>query len=159
MEFEISFTDLTMIEADGAYKEVCSLMEIEAEKSKIKSKNNNWMIRSKIVIVNPLGSSTLICHFYNDGRVFVADFFPSSKDIHNVDIRCLSFWCSEKGWKKPSPLPAVADYWLPFWKKEWETFIVDSEYLEKKFGERREIESDNSSQDSDEDEDSIDDMD
>lgn len=149
MEFEIQFSDITLLEANGSYEKTCEIMAADAEESGVASHKGEWMIRSKVTVMSPFGFAILICHFYNTGKVYVAEYFPSSKDAHNADIKSLTYWCNEFGWKTPEPLPHVVDSWLAFWKSEWETYIVDSEYLDKKYGYRKEI---SFSEDEDDDE-------
>jgi hypothetical protein len=108
-------------------------MAADAEEFGVASHKGEWMVRSKVTIMSPFGFAILICHFYNTGKVYVAEYLPSSKDAHNADIKSLTYWCNEFGWKTPEPLPHVVDSWPAFWKSEWETYIVDSEYLDKKY--------------------------
>jgi hypothetical protein len=138
-EFEIQFNDQTLIETEGEYPRIVSLMKEESERSGVLSRNSEWMIRSRAQITNMFGISVMTCHFYSNGKVYISEYLTSNKDIHTTDVRCLTYWCSEKGWKVPEPLPVVVDGWIDFWKKEWETYIIDSEYLSKKFGERKEM--------------------
>lgn len=142
MEFEIQFADMTLLEANGQYAKVCEIMNKEVQKTGARGKNHEWMLRSTITILSPFGFVGMVCHFYHDGKLFIAEYAPSTKDIHNQDIRFLTYWANEFGWKTPEPLPVIVESWLPFWKKEWETFIVDSEHLDKKFGVRQEIQFD-----------------
>mgnify|MGYP003420412788 FL=1 len=143
MDFEIQFTDITLLESNGEYEAVCKIMEKEAERTGSIGKSKDWMIRSKLTILSPFGFSMMVCHFYNNGKVYIADYMPSSKDIHSTDVRCLTYWCNNFGWKTPEPLLTVIDSWPVFWKKEWETYIIDSEYFDKKFGVRKDIQFDN----------------
>jgi len=139
MEFEIQFSDRTLLEANGEFAKVCKIMKKEAiERGSIGSREE-WVIRSKISILNPFGFTMFICSFYNTGKVYISEYMPSSKDIHNTDIRSLTYWCNEFGWKTPEPMPSIVESWPDFWKKEWETFIVDSSFLDKKFGTRKEM--------------------
>lgn len=154
MEEELQFTDLTILQANGEYSEVCKIMKDETIKSKIVSKKNNWMLRSRVIILSPFGSAVLLCHFYDNGKVYIADYLPSMKDIHTTDIRYLTHWCNEKGWKIPEPLQSIIQSWPDFWRKEWETYIIDSEYFEKKHGPRKDIKFDDDEDDGDEDGDS-----
>lgn len=139
MDFEIQFSDITMLEANGSYKKVCKIMEKDAKDSGVSGHKGEWMIRSKVTVLSPFGFAILICHFYNTGKVYVSEYMPSSKDAHNTDIKCLTYWCNEFGWQTPEPLPAVVDSWLSFWKSEWETYIINSDYLDKKYGYRKDI--------------------
>lgn len=143
MEFQIQFTDVTLLESNGNYKAVCDIMEQENIKTAVASFKNEWMIRSRVTIMSVFGFCAFVCHFYNSGKVYIAEYMPSTKDIHNTDVRCLTFWCNETGWLTPEPLPTVAESWLNFWKKEWETHIVDSEYMDKRFGARKELQFNN----------------
>lgn len=142
MEFDIQFTDLTLLEANGRFDKVCQIMKKESEERGSIGKDYEWMIRSKLTVLSPFGFCMLICHFYNNGKVYISEYIPSTKDIHNTDIRCLTYWCNEYGWKTPEPLPTVIESWLGFWKKEWETYIIDSDYLDKRFGERKDMQFD-----------------
>jgi hypothetical protein len=139
MDFEIQFTDNTLLEANGSFERVAEIMEQEAEITSIASHKKTWMLRSTVTIMSPFGYCMFICHFYDNKKVYIAEFVPSSKDIHTTDVRCLTYWCNHNGWSTPEPLPLLVQNWLPFWKKEWETHIIDSEYLDKRFGSRREI--------------------
>jgi len=139
MDFEIQFSDLTLLEANGHFADVCKIMSDVANKTGAFNNKGDWMIRSKVTILSPFGFAFLICHFYNNGKVYISEYMPSNKDLHNPDIRCLTYWCNEFGWKTPEPLPGVVESWLEFWKAEWDTHIIDSAYLDKRFGERKEM--------------------
>jgi hypothetical protein len=139
MEFEIQFNDVTLLEANGKYRKVCDIMKKEVTKTSVASFRSEWMLRSKVSILSPFGYCTFVCHFYNNGKVYIADYMPSTKDVHNTDVRSLTYWCNENGWKTPEPLPTVAESWLNFWKKEWETHIIDSDYFDNRYGVRKEL--------------------
>lgn len=155
MEFEIQFTDVTLLEANGVYEKVCAIMRKESLETSVANSKKLWMIRSNVTIMSPFGFSLFVCHFYNDGKVYVAEFLPSSKDIHVTDVRCLTYWCNHNGWSTPEPLPALVQNWLPFWKKEWETHIIDSAYLDQRYGCRKEIQFEHENEDITEQEDDI----
>lgn len=142
MEFDINFTDITMLEANGNFSEVCQIMKKEIEESQTSSKKDDWMIRSKVTILSNFGYCAFNCHFYKNGKIYISDYSPSSKDVYNVDVKCLTYWANEYGWKTPEPLSSTVESWLPFWKKEWETHMVDSEFLDKKYGIRKEMQFD-----------------
>lgn len=151
MEFEIQFTDRTLLETNGEFSKVCKIMEQDALETGASSVSKEWMVRSNITIMSHFGFALLVCHFYQNGKVYISEYRPSTKDIHNTDIRCLTFWCNQLGWNTPEPLPPLVDSWLLFWKKEWETYIVNSEYLDKKFGKREDRQFDDVKRDSDDD--------
>ena len=142
MNFEINFTDNTMLEANGEFDEVTRLMNKPDEfiGSLLKPiMSDRWAIKSTVTILHGLGFAAITCDFYNDGKVVVIDYQPSSKDLYCVDIRCLTAWAISYGWKHPEPLPHVIDEWRDFWVMQWETKIIDSEYLDKKLGKRKEM--------------------
>jgi len=157
MDFEIVFTDLTLLQANGKYNKVCTIMNSEmqsdllsVEKKLRKTKisvskppsTSKWMLRSEVSIKSLFGYANLTCHFYSTGKIYVARYFPSVRDIHNTDIRCLTHWANEYGWKVPEPLNHIVDEWPAFWRNEWETYIIDSAYLEKKYGPRKDMQFD-----------------
>lgn len=148
MEFEIQFTDITLLEADGHYSEVCDLMNRSSPNSFIKQPSfNEWTISSKCIITSEFGPAQLSLDFYHDGLVVIGDYLPSIKDLHNPDIRCLAFWSHSYGWKRPEPTQAVIDQWFDFWKRQWETSIVSSRIFDSKFGPIEEIVSSQVSED------------
>lgn len=151
VEFDVQFNDLTMLEANGRFDKVCEIMSSDIAKTGDEGKKKDWMIRSTVTIMSPFGYVGMICHFYNTGKVYIAEYYPSTRDLHNQDIRFLTYWANEYGWKTPEPLPSVVDAWLPFWKKEWETYIVDSDHLDKKFGVRLDREFDSATSDDNDD--------
>jgi hypothetical protein len=136
MDFTIQFNDITLLEANGKFAKVCDIMKKEASQTSIGSYKKEWMLRSKVTIMSNFGFCAFICHFYNTGKVYITEYMPSTKDVHNTDVRTLTYWCNHNGWQVPEPLPPVVESWLNFWRKEWETHIVDSEYLDKRFGKK-----------------------
>ena len=137
MNFEIQFNDLTMLKANGRYDDVFEIMKEPSSNGIVKDiVVDNWMIDSTITLQNPFGFAQFSCHFYWDKRLFIAEYVPTIRDIHNPDIRCLSYWAQEYGWKRPEPLPSIIDAWEPFWHLQWDTFIIDSEHFDSQFGER-----------------------
>tara|TARA_B100001778_G_scaffold334967_1_gene349821 strand:+ start:27937 stop:28395 length:459 start_codon:yes stop_codon:yes gene_type:complete len=137
MDFEIQFNDLTLLEANGNYEDVVALMKKPRSNGIIEDLPvERWMIDSTVTIQNPFGFAQFSCHFYWDGRLIVADYVPTIRDIHNPDIRCLSYWAQEYGWKRPEPLPSLIDTWTDFWHLQWDTFIADSSVFDSQYGER-----------------------
>ena len=139
MEFEVNFTDLTMLEANGEFDEVHTLMMEDQEiiggiKSPVQS--DKWCVKSNVTILHALGFSTITCDFYHDKKVVIVGYQPSAKDLYCIDIRCLSAWAQAYGWKRPEPLPHIVDAQKDFWVIQWETHVVDSDYLTSKKGER-----------------------
>lgn len=142
MGFEISFTDITLLEANGEYEQVKAIMEkpqkiIGHIYAQIPSKQ--WVVKSQITVQHALGFAAMVCDFYYDGRIIITDFASSLKDVHTPDLRCLSYWAQKSGWQVPEPKPSLTEVWMDFWRRQWETYIVNSSYLDRKFGERKPI--------------------
>jgi len=134
-EFTLNFSDLTILEADGEYLEAKKIMEREL------SKKATWMLKSNLTMDFPTGSCFMILHFYSDGKVYIIEYTSSVSDVfYNPDIPCISLWAQENGWDTPQPHPSLIKTGLDFWKHFWDTRIVDSDYLDKKYGERQIIE-------------------
>ena len=130
-EFELHFSDLTILEGDGEYAEVKKIMESGLYK------DATWMLRSDLTIDFPAGSCILILHFYSDGNIYIMDYKSSVSDVfYNPDIPCISMWAQENGWNIPQPHPDLIKTGLDFWKHFWDTRIIDSDYLDQKYGER-----------------------
>jgi len=135
-DYVISLNEDVMIECDGLYASVCEAMKDDVAKK--------WMIRDEVNLKSNFGEALFILHFYYDGNVVISDFASSSnvEAYHNPDIRFISRWTQEKGWKIPKPLSSMIESNLDFWKHFWETHVVDSEYLDSKYGKREDIEFD-----------------
>ena len=137
MEFDIQFTDLTILEANGEYDAVVNIMKKPHGKGVVKDIYvEKWMIESRIVIQNMYGAADFVCHFYHDGKIYISSYSPTIADIHNLDIRCLSYWAQQYGWQRPEPLPRIISDWTAFWKHQWETYIIDCEFFDQRYGER-----------------------
>jgi len=131
IEFNLDFSDRTILEADGQYDHVRHLMESEWPHSP------EWMIRSDLTVDSPFGYGSMTLHLYSNKDVYVIDYSPSMGDVYyNPDIQCLSAWAQEKGWNIPKPDKGIVQRSLEFWKHFWLTGLVDSDYLTEMYGER-----------------------
>lgn len=132
LEYEIRATDITINEANGNFSNVAQIM---LENSIVKQPS--WVLRSDIGIDTAFGYNQMTCQFHHDAKVYIVDYMPIIKDVYyNLDIRCLAHWCQSNGWSRPEPTQRVIDERQDFWKHQWLTHIIDSEYLDKKFGTR-----------------------
>jgi predicted nicotinamide N-methyase len=97
-----------------------------------------WMIETNVMINNPYGSSEMNLHFFSNKDVFIMSFATTSKEdvFYNPDIRCVSMWAQENGWNIPQPSPDLIGDNLNFWKHFWETGLINSKYLDKKYGKK-----------------------
>lgn len=141
LEFNILFSDHTLLESNGDYKEVCKIMsrpEKTAGGTTSPPPTLNWILKPNLSITHQFGESRFVCDFYWDGKIIIAEYTPSSLDIYNPDIRCFTHWCYSAEWKIPEPTQKVIEEWPDFWRMQWETHIIDSRYFDDKFGLRSE---------------------
>lgn len=114
----IEFTDATLIEAEGSYSTVCSLMEKEDIVGK------EWMIESRCFIHSPTISSDFIMHFWSDGKAVVWDTTrPLMLGVSEDDLTELAEWSRTNGWGIPVIHdrllvdPRSFEYWLRMYLK------------------------------------------
>ena len=129
-DFEIDFTDITVLEADGLYEDVKQIMADDVAKE--------WMLETNAIINSEFGVSEFLLHLYFDGRIYIMSFVSSTDNdaYYNPDVRFLSFWAQESGWKVPQPFPELVRDNMDFWRHFWETSIVDSDFLDIKIGKK-----------------------
>ena len=139
LNFEINFTDVTLLEANGEYIHVKRLMEKPVRLvAGIYSPppSDKWVVKSNVTIIHELGYAQMICDFYHDGRIVIVSYVSTNTEMHRPDIRCLSHWAQQFGWKVPEPHPGLVRTEEDFWKMQWETYIVESDFLTEKHGTR-----------------------
>ena len=134
IEFNIDFTDITLNETDGVFKEVDKLMKQDSPGSK------KWVLRSFVNISSSGGEGSMEIQFHEDGGVYILDYIPSIGDLYyNPDIQVLSMWAQENGWKIPQPHSSLIKTNKDFWKHFYDTLVIDSDYLDKLYGKRPQI--------------------
>jgi hypothetical protein len=144
-DFKLDFNDLTMIEAEGQYDRVKKLMDNPPPRKNaivqdIPMPWTSGVIKTHLFITSQFGKCAFRLDFYPDRNVAIVAYAPSIGDMHlNPDIRCLSRWCQENGWKVPQPTDSLVRDNPRFWKHMWNTLIVDSDYLDAKFGVRKSL--------------------
>jgi hypothetical protein len=134
IEFEITFSDITIIEGKGKYEDVAKIMSGEFAADK------EWMLRTRCTLITTAGISELLLHFYSDKKVYIIEYIPSIKDVfYNPDIQCLNLWLQDNGWGIPRPSKDLINTDKGLWKHFWEIYLVDSEYFDQLYGERENI--------------------
>ena len=122
----IELTDLTLIEADGDYKEVCKLMP-----------PGEWMIISDVVVSSQLAVTIFIVHCWSNGDVFLHDLNrPVKIEVPDDDIRSLADWCRINGWKelKVDDRLIVDKGGFNYWQRAFRAGLVGSDELLKAAG-------------------------
>lgn len=132
-DFELTFSDITLAETDGEYNAVKKLMTSE------KVGDHEWTLRSQITIRSSFGEGHLLVNFNHDGSLYILEYAGGSVELYNPDIRCLCQWCQEAGWKIPEPSEELIKRDILFWKRMWQTLLIDSTFLDKRFGKRKNI--------------------
>jgi|AntRauTorckE6833_2_1112554.scaffolds.fasta_scaffold00824_16 hypothetical protein len=149
--FEFTFSDITLLEADGVYSEVKELMSDDASPSIKKDhpqkiqpwspKSESWMLISEITIESMFGIGHMSVHAHSDRRMVIHDYIPSVGDVYyNPDMQAFSEWCQQNGWRPPEPSTALAKGNIDFWRHYWQTLLVDSPYLDSVYGKRPQLE-------------------
>ena len=95
----------------------------------------SWMIEDDLVVSHMLGSAIFTIHFYENNDAIIYSFHknkPNGSDI--TDLRALVLYLMNKGWNRPSPTISEIDYVRDFWREAWDTGLINSSYLEKKYG-------------------------
>ena len=145
IEFEMLFNDLTILEANGSFKEVAKIMLDEGGPS-------DWMLASKLTMNHELGSAEFSLHFWNNKNIYIADYEPSVKDVfYNSDLRCLVYWAQQNGWNMPRVSDDLVKDNIEYWKFFWGVNLIDSGYLDNIFKDRSKVSLDYSTGDSTED--------
>jgi len=139
MQYELDFTDPTILQTDGNFDEVMKLMKEEGD-----AIADSWMIESPMTMtmITPnkqVLEASFLLHFYHNGNIYVMEYAPSSGDVFFIpDIQGLVVWAQQNGWKSVRPCEDLARDNTTCWKYFYETNLIDSEYLEYHFGKRGE---------------------
>ena len=134
IELQLNFSDVTMSETDGIYKDVKEKMESGFPH------NKNWMIRTNLTIGSRFGMGEMVLDFFFDGKIYIFEYKASLLDVfYNPDIPAFSQWAQESGWKVPQPHTDLVKTNRDFWKHFYDTLIIDCDYFDKIYGKRPEM--------------------
>ena len=133
-EFIINFTDITLNETDGVFEETKKIMLKEPPFS------DKWVLRSIVTIISDSGDGTMEIQCHGDGNIYILEYEASIGDLYyNPDIQAISMWAQENGWNIPQPNPDLIKTNKEFWKYFYDTLIIDSDYFDKLYGGRPQI--------------------
>lgn len=124
----IEFTDITLREANGDFKEVERLMKEDTFVE-------DWMIRTDALITTPFIISKYTLHFWRNGNVVIWDSDrPMRMDVSDEDLRELVRWCKVNGWKRLQiddrmVMDRVA---LEYWTRSYIAGLVHSKTLKQR---------------------------
>jgi hypothetical protein len=133
-EFIIDFTDITLSESDGVFKQVSEVMRQEFPGG------DKWTLRSFVTISGQIGMGKMTIQCHGDGSIYILEYEPSIGDLfYNPDIQTLSMWAQTNGWKIPQPHPDLIKSNKEFWKHFYDTLVIDSDYLDDLYGIRPQL--------------------
>lgn len=130
-DFDFYFDDPTLSETDGKYSLVKKLVESEFPYVK------TWNIKTQLTISSPFGEGNFILDFRYTKNVYIINYLGSNDTVNNPDLSCLSRLCQGLGWAIPQPTEMLVTDNVPFWKHMWEVLLVDSPYLDSRYGTRK----------------------
>lgn len=131
IEVEINFTDITLNETEGDFEQTKDLMESEPPYS------NRWAIITDVTISAGVGVCSMNLQLQNDKSIYILRYSPSIGDVfYNLDLQILYEWSQMKGWNRPQPHPRLVKENKEFWKHFFDTYIIDSDYMEEIYGKR-----------------------
>lgn len=144
LEFEVYMSDDVLNESDGHYSNINRIFYRENPNLINKKGKLEWFLRSNIGILNQFGYNEFVCQFDNEKNVYIVNYTPVIKDIfYNMDIRCFNQWLSSRGWGLPEPKESIINERFDFWKYQWETNLIKSDYFQKIFKRNDDGENDN----------------
>lgn len=127
-EYSVSFNSELVEKCLGQYKRVHKKMK-ETEPFA-----SQWVLQTDFSVAHPVGSFTCVCNLYYDGKIVIYDTKGQSMRAHNInDIRFIKKATLWLGWDSLTVVPSEIDSSIDFWKRCWETGLIDSDYLDKKY--------------------------
>jgi len=135
MECEIEFDDITVIEAEGLFEVIYEIMSNDGVIL------GPWVVKTNANIMTPYGVSWITLDLYSNRDIFIVDYSPSVKDVYyNPDLQVLAEWATKSGWHMPKVTQDLAETSINFWQHFRLSGLVESEYLEKRYGRLPEME-------------------
>jgi len=132
--FEISFSDITILESGGKFELVKDIMEKDS------IANNKWMLQSYATVQYAEGFADFELHFFYDKNIYIADYQPSIKDVfYNLDLSYLLVWAQENGWNIPKITTDLVKLNEKYWKYFWSVNLIDSDYLDNVYGDKNKV--------------------
>lgn len=133
IEFKLNFSDITIIEAEGVFSRVKSLVEEDIGP-------HNWNVKSDLIVESQFGAGHFELDLRSDKHIYILNYVSSTGNIYyNPDLSALMRWSQNNGWSIPQPHPALIRSNIAFWRQMWETLIIDSDYLDERYGVRKSL--------------------
>lgn len=155
IEFNLNFTDVTMDESDGQFDRVNELVEASYNARPVWTNrftpnfsrvdqpigHHNWNIKTHLTVESPIIGATgrFELDLKADRSVWIIDYMPSGNPMTCPDLQALVRWSQSAGWKIPQPIAPLVKANVQFWRYMWETLLIDSDYLDERFGARKSL--------------------
>ena len=123
----IEFTDTTLRESRGYFKETTKFMDEDGPVSE-------WMLRSAVYVSTLFSAATYALHFWKNGQVVIHETDrPMQMDSIDEDLRELSQWCQKAGWKElcVDDRLLIDRHAYEFWRRSFIAGLVVSEKLQQ----------------------------
>ena len=122
----IEFTDLTLIETEGYYDKVLSLMAKDGSPE-------IWMLQSEVLVHTDSITGKFIINFWNDGKVVIDEILrPPLLNIPNDDFLELKDWLLEHGWEIPQPANKLIEsaHAFSFWEHQYRSGLINCSVID-----------------------------
>jgi hypothetical protein len=130
-EYQVSFSNDIVEKCLGQY------YRLKKKMKEIEPGCPNWVIQSDMKIDHPVGIFVFVINFYHDGSAVIYNTSISKMQGHHInDVRFLKKAILWMGWKSLTCTPAEIESSIDFWKRCWETGLIDSHYLSMRFKKR-----------------------
>jgi hypothetical protein len=100
---------------------------------------HDWTIKTYLTIESPFGAGRFELDLKSDRSIWILDYQASSNPTTSPELSVLSQWSQIAGWKIPQPSAPLVKTNIQMWRYMWETLLVDSDFLDDRFGVRKSL--------------------
>jgi len=134
---DVNFSDVTLLEGKGNYNNIKRIFDREAISTE------TWMLESHVTILwqtepeSPLPMSGFFeanIHAFSTGDIVIMNCMVPRGVSRDIEV--FSAWSQLNHWNRPKIHGDLVNGQLINWKHYWDTYLIDSDTLERKFGER-----------------------
>jgi hypothetical protein len=127
-EYTVAFSQDMVEKCLGQYTRLKKkMLEVEPDA-------RTWMIQTNIEVKHPVGEYAFTINLYDKGLVVIYNTLGPRMHGHNInDVRFLKKAITWMGWSSLTITPSEIDSSIDFWKRCWETGLIDSDYLSAKY--------------------------
>lgn len=127
-DFSVSFSNDIVEKCLGQY------WRLKKKMKELDPGCDKWVLQTDINVKHPVGEFSFTINLYHDGLVVVYNTAASKMHGHNInDVRFLKKAITWLEWKTLTCTLAEIESSMEFWRRCWETGLIDSDYLSKKY--------------------------